>query len=77
VQVKVGDSTINVYGSLAFLLWRSVYLTKQVCATGVHPVLSFSAEFGRNSANGRIRLYFDLEHSSTHSVDFLSDEPAR
>jgi hypothetical protein len=34
------------------------------------PVLSFSAEFGQNSANGRIRLYFDLEHSSTHSVDF-------
>jgi hypothetical protein len=25
--------------------------------------------FGRNSANGHIRLYFDLEHSSTHSVD--------
>jgi hypothetical protein len=23
------------------------------------------------------RLYFDLEHSSTHSVDFWSEEPAR
>ncbi|KAG1677207.1 hypothetical protein FOA52_013405 [Chlamydomonas sp. UWO 241] len=29
-QVKVGEQSISVYGSLAFLLWRSVYLTKQV-----------------------------------------------
>jgi NADH:ubiquinone reductase (non-electrogenic) len=29
-QVEAFDTSLNVYGSLAFLLWRSVYITKQV-----------------------------------------------
>lgn len=30
VSAEVLDSTFNIAGSLAFLLWRSVYITKQV-----------------------------------------------
>lgn len=29
-QVEAFDSSLNLYGSFAFLLWRSVYITKQV-----------------------------------------------
>eukprot|EP00882_Tetradesmus_deserticola_P001020 GHRQ01001105.1.p1 GENE.GHRQ01001105.1~~GHRQ01001105.1.p1 ORF type:complete len:649 (+),score=345.14 GHRQ01001105.1:241-2187(+) len=29
-QVEAFDTSLNVYGRLAFLLWRSVYITKQV-----------------------------------------------
>jgi NADH:ubiquinone reductase (non-electrogenic) len=29
-QVEAFDTSLDVYGSLAFLLWRSVYITKQV-----------------------------------------------
>lgn len=30
VSAEVLDTNINIAGSLAFLLWRSVYITKQV-----------------------------------------------
>jgi hypothetical protein len=39
-----------------------------------HPVILFSAV---HSHMAIFRLYFDLQHSSTHPVDFQSDEPAR
>lgn len=29
-QVEAFDASVGLYGRLAFLLWRSVYLTKQV-----------------------------------------------
>lgn len=29
-QIETFDTSLDVYGSLAFLLWRSVYITKQV-----------------------------------------------
>jgi len=29
-QVGQGGSSLNIYGSFAYLLWRSVYITKQV-----------------------------------------------
>lgn len=30
LQVEAFDTSLDLYGSLAFLLWRSVYITKQV-----------------------------------------------
>jgi hypothetical protein len=36
------------------------------------PVISFSAVHSHLAV---FRLYFDLEHSSAHAVDFKSDEP--
>lgn len=37
-QIEAFDSTVNLYGAFAFLLWRSVYITKQVrlCVGRVH-----------------------------------------
>lgn len=29
-QVEAFDTSVNLYGQFAFLLWRSVYITKQV-----------------------------------------------
>lgn len=30
LQVEAFDTSVNLYGQFAFLLWRSVYITKQV-----------------------------------------------
>jgi hypothetical protein len=32
LQVEAFDTSVNLYGQFAFLLWRSVYITKQVGA---------------------------------------------
>lgn len=29
-QIEAGENSLNLYGGFAFLLWRSVYITKQV-----------------------------------------------
>jgi lathosterol oxidase len=54
------EHTLSPFAGLAF------HPIDGIVQVGVSAFLFFS---GRNSANGRIRLYFDLEHSSTHSVD--------
>lgn len=34
LQVEAFDTSVNLYGQFAFLLWRSVYITKQVGGPG-------------------------------------------
>lgn len=39
-QVEAFDTSVNLYGQFAFLLWRSVYITKQVGGVGCHVELA-------------------------------------
>lgn len=36
LQVEAFDTSVNLYGQFAFLLWRSVYITKQVGIAGAY-----------------------------------------